>query len=78
MAKSKTASRAAAAWNDRYPVGTPVRYWPILGGRYSQRGVTTSAAEVIGGKTFIGVVLFTVKKGYVELAHVMPAEKGGE
>ena len=75
MAKSKAAAREAAAWNDRYPVGTPVRYWPVLGGRSPLRGVTRSTAQI---RDNMAVIWVTCRGGYVELAHVTPVEKGGE
>ncbi|MET7336017.1 hypothetical protein [Nonomuraea sp. NPDC005650] len=65
-----TPDQAAAHWNTTLPVGTPVRYWPIMGEPESMATRTRSKAWVLGGHT--PVVMVDDVAGGVSLAHVRP------
>lgn len=62
------AQAKADAWNARYPVGTPVRYWTGLREGPGKTGETRAAAEVLKGHT--AVVWVTGLAGCVALSHV--------
>jgi hypothetical protein len=56
------------AWNDQYPVGTAVRFWPGTRRGRMLTGTTHSAAELVGGHT--PSVWITGYAGCVALTHV--------
>jgi hypothetical protein len=62
----------ATAWNDKHPVGTPVRFWP--GGRIGpgRPSVTRSRAWTLGDGT--AVVSVEDYAGGIALSHVEPAD----
>lgn len=63
-------SAQATDWNMRVPVGTPVKYWPLIGEQDPPpvEGVTRSEAWCLGHGT--PVVLITGKSGGVCLSHL--------
>jgi hypothetical protein len=72
---------AAEDWNAVYPVGTKVRYWPILPPIPSVPPldtVTRSEAWMLGHGA--AVVSIVGKTGGVLLSHleILPSEKAGE
>jgi hypothetical protein len=71
MARSSVSQAALAhKWNQRFPVGTPVRYWTGLREGLGKVSKTRSAAEVLGGHT--AVVWIENQVGCVALSHVEP------
>jgi hypothetical protein len=40
-------------WNERYPVGTEVKYFPIIGGRTYGFTKTTAQAWILSGHTAV-------------------------
>ncbi|MFI9845173.1 hypothetical protein ACIHFD_49700 [Nonomuraea sp. NPDC051941] len=65
---TSTPDQTVADWNARRPVGTPVRYWPIMGEPESMVTRTRSPAWVLGGHT--PVVMVDDVAGGVALSHV--------
>jgi hypothetical protein len=63
-------AKLAAKWNDRFPVGTVVRYWTSTRDGVGKVGKTRSEAEVMGGHT--AVVWIEGCSGCVALTHVQP------
>lgn len=62
---------SAAQWNETYPAGTPVRYWPILppvDGCPPVETVTRSEAWELGDGS--PVVLVKGRTGGVHLSHL--------
>ena len=72
---SPTAQDVVDAWNESFPVGTPVRYWP--GSLYGagQLGATTSVAWVQGE---VPVVRVGREAGGIALDRIDPCPEGGE
>jgi hypothetical protein len=70
------AHAAVGAWNNEWPVGTLVEYWPgeRLPGRPGRRGYTRSDAQVLGGHT--AVIWITGQPGAIALDHVRPINHG--
>lgn len=68
MNKTKQVQREVDDFNKRHPIGTPVQYWPVIGGKDSMRSTTRSEAQVLGGHT--AVVWINGKAGCVALSHV--------
>jgi hypothetical protein len=69
IARSTISQKALVAkWNERFPVGTRVRYW--TGDRYGIGKVSTTRtlAEVLSGHT--AVVWVNGEAGCVALSHV--------
>ncbi|MGY5634148.1 hypothetical protein ACW7N6_38045 [Streptomyces sp. UC1A3] len=62
-----------AAWNRRYPEGTPVRYWTGAREGEGAVGETRSAASVLEGHT--AVVWVTGHSACVALSHVQPVRR---
>lgn len=65
------ANRACNAWNDKYPVGTPIRYWEVL--PFGPIKDTTTRGEAFTDYSGNPVVMLTGKSGYVSLHHVVAA-----
>ena len=63
------ATKEAAEWNSRYPVGTPVRYWPGRRDGRSIEGRTDSGAWVVCGQAVVSVAGYP---GGIALSHVEP------
>lgn len=63
------AAKEAAEFNDRYPVGTKVRYWPGLREGEGIEGHTRSIAWEVCGTA---VVKCTGRAGGIALSHVEP------
>lgn len=59
-----------AAWNERYPVGTPVHYWRGVRHGEPRTGTTRTAAQLLGGHT--PVVWIDGTSGAIALTHVQP------
>lgn len=57
-----------AEWNQRNPVGTTVRYWPVMGRDDYIETTTRSGAWVLGDGT--PVVSIVGKAGGVALSHI--------
>jgi len=70
-----TAQDVVDAWNESFPPGTPVRYWP--GSLYGagQLGATTSVAWVQGE---VPVVRVGREAGGIALDRIDPCPEGGE
>ena len=63
------ATKAAAAFNATYPIGTTVRYWKgTKDGNPTGEGVTTHEATVLGGHTAVAWIRGC--SGCVALTHV--------
>jgi len=60
---------SADAWNELYPVGTPVRYWNIAGDPAFVDSRTRSAAWDSGGDP---IVMIDGRAGGVCLSHLLP------
>ena len=60
----------AAQWNERYPVGTPVLYWPGVRSGEGVRSCTQSGAWELNGA--YAVVQVQGKSGCIALTHVAP------
>jgi len=64
-------------WNEKYPLGTKVRYFPIKDVLHDyQDYITDSLAFDDSSKT--PVIFLKGKSGYVSLAHVTPLDKPEE
>lgn len=61
---------AVATFNERCPIGTPVRYWPGIREGDGREGQTRSAAQLLSGHT--PVVWVTGHAGCIALTHVEP------
>ncbi|WP_205326926.1 hypothetical protein [Glycomyces sp. YM15] len=59
-----------AAWNERYPIGTPVHYWRGVRHGKPRTGATRTAAQALGGHT--PVVWIAGTSGAIGLTHVQP------
>lgn len=58
----------ATEWNDQFPIGTRVRYWPIIGSPgYTDHETRSEAWELGHG---IAVVSLTGKSGGMALSHL--------
>jgi len=55
-------------WNQRYPVGTKVIYWPVAGGSEYEESETRSKAWALGDGH--PVVLIKGRSGGVSLMHL--------
>ena len=71
--------KAAAKWNQRFPVGTRVHYWSVLPDARGRGGkakytVTRSEAYVLSGHT--AVVFVEGVSGCVALSHLDPLPGG--
>ena len=71
--QQKREHAAVDAFNERYPVGTPVRYWTMLREGPGKTGETRSTAQVLSGHT--AVVWVTGQPGCIALTHVEPEQK---
>lgn len=69
---AETVKGAAAQWNAKHPVGTPVRYWPGMRVGEGRVSKTRGEALVLGGHT--AVVSVEGFPGGVSLSHVEPIE----
>lgn len=79
IARSSLSPDALAyGWNQRFPVGTAVRYWTGLREGIGKLSKTRSEAQVLGGHT--AVVWIENQVGCVALSHVEPEMKarGGQ
>lgn len=65
---TRNLQRRVDEWNARHPIGTSVRYWPLVSepDNYTDT-VTRSVAEVLSGHT--AVVWLAGKAGCVALDH---------
>lgn len=71
LAKSTISpTKLVAKWNERFPVGTQVRYWTGVREGSGKVSVTRSEAEVLSGHT--AVVWIKDVSGCVALSHVEP------
>lgn len=59
-------------WNQRYPVGTPVVYHPVLGERAGHETKTTSPASILSGHS--AVLFVEGVSGCVALEALEPIE----
>lgn len=59
----------ALAWNEANPIGTPVRFWPVLYDSHHEQSRTRSKAWVLGDGS--PVVLIEGRPGGVHLGHLM-------
>jgi hypothetical protein len=55
-------------FNDAYPVGTPIEYWPGAREGEGKKSVTSSAAQLLGGHT--PVVWVEGHAACISLTHV--------
>ncbi len=69
-----TAKRAAAIWNEAYPVGTPVRYWP--GAKEGPGVLSKTRSEAWATDFSVPVVLVEGRTDYVALTHVEAVDEG--
>lgn len=60
--------RLVDLFNDHCPVGTPVRYWPVVGEGEGILSKTRSEAWLLSGHT--AVVMIEGKSGAVAVSHV--------
>lgn len=70
---------SAEEWNARFPVGTVVRFWPVLPSRNDfppVDSVTRSESWALGDGT--PVVLIKGKSGGVWLAHIDTLDENGK
>lgn len=65
--RKEGAKREVQYWNDAYPVGTPVRYWPGLREGEGTESTTRSSAWILGEDA---VVMVVGKSGGIALSHV--------
>lgn len=65
--------KRAAAWNVSNPIGTPVRYWPVLGDPHHVESKTRSEAWVLGDGT--PVVSIAGRSGGVHLGHLLTEDE---
>ncbi|MBL8061000.1 MAG: hypothetical protein JNK63_09835 [Chthonomonas sp.] len=77
---SKSVARAAcdlqiATWNKCYPVGTPVRFWPMALDGESKVSKTRSEATIINERSTVPVVWIEGHAGCVALSHVEPIKE---
>lgn len=63
--------KRCAQFNEKYPVGTLVRYFPVKGEPEFREGHTTTTARVLSGHT--SVVWLDSESGCVCLDHCVPA-----
>lgn len=68
---SPTSADLAAA-QAALPVGTPVRYWPLVREGEGRTGTTRSQVEILGGHTL--VVWIAGVSGCIALTHVQALE----
>ena len=61
---------AVDEFNDRFPIGTPVEYWPGVREGDGRRSRTRSKARVLSGHT--AVVWVDGQGGCIALTHVEP------
>jgi hypothetical protein len=64
---------AVKKWNERFPVGTPVRYWTGARVGHGQKGKTRTLAEGLNGHT--AVLWLEGVSGCVALSHIQPEPK---
>jgi len=64
---SKIAELNARLWNELYPQGTRVRYWPLLGEGDGKASRTRSEAWVVCGSA---VVMVDGYAGGIALTHI--------
>lgn len=69
------AKRAISEWNRKMPVGSPVRYFPTLGGSEYRDTTTRSEAALAHPDSKVAVIFVDGIAGYVALAHVVPQLK---
>lgn len=67
------AEKAAAKWNERYPVGTPVTYWPGFQTGEGRTSRTRTPAWVICESAVVSVDGYA---GGIALTHVTPIQGG--
>ncbi|GHJ11191.1 hypothetical protein TPA0907_55580 [Micromonospora humidisoli] len=65
-----TARTAARAFNDRHPIGTPVRYWPGVREGDGRTARTRTQAQLLSGHT--AVVWLDGVSGCIALTHIQP------
>lgn len=63
-------AKLAAKFNERFPVGTRVRYWTMDREGVGKESATRSLAEVLSGHT--AVVWLEGVSGCVSLSHIEP------
>ncbi len=67
---------SAEEWNELYPVGVPVRYWPVLGDELYRDTITRGQAWTLGDGH--SVVTIQGQPGGVSLRHLAVRVKGEE
>jgi hypothetical protein len=65
-----SAAALAHKWNQRFPIGTAVRYWTGTRDGIGKTSITLTKAEVLGGHT--AVVWLDGHAACVSLSHVEP------
>lgn len=60
-------------WNQKYPLGTPVRYWTGVREGEGKEGKTRTEASLLSGHS--AVVWVTGQPGCISLSHVEPIEE---
>lgn len=72
MAKESELKDKCGAWNAAHPIGTEVRFHPVIGGPPERTHHTESEAFVLGGHT--AVIFLAGRRGCVALDAVSLAE----
>lgn len=72
MMQTIVGEQQVRAWNDRHPVGTRVRYWPLTKARDAKETTTRSEATLLAGVA--PVVRLEGVPGCVSLSHVEAVE----
>ncbi len=67
---------SAEEWNELYPVGVPVRYWPVLGDELYRDTITRGQAWTLGDGH--SIVTIQGQPGGVSLRHLAVRLKGEE
>lgn len=65
-----SAEKLAKKWNERFPIGTQVRYWTGAREGRGNIAITRTPAEVLGGHT--PVIWVEGVSGCIALSHVEP------
>jgi hypothetical protein len=71
-------AKAVAKWNERFPIGTPVRYWTGLREGIGRVSTTRTEASVSSSQT--AVVWLDGVSSYIKLSHIepLPAAEGAK
>lgn len=68
--RARKEQQAVDRFNERYPLGSPVRYWTFLREGEGRKGETRSKAQLLSGHT--AVVWVTGHAACIALTHVEP------